>query len=41
MFYPVALKEADIGFERTRIVEALKKSNWLIDKDNDRFTKKI
>lgn len=40
MFYPVALKEAGCGFERSRIVEALKKADWIVDKDSDRYTKK-
>lgn len=40
MFYPVALKEAGAGFERIRIVEALKSAKWLYETDLDRATKK-
>jgi len=40
MFFPVALKEAGAGFERTRIVEALRKAKWLVDYDSGRSTKK-
>ncbi len=40
MFHPVALTEAGDGFERSRIVEALKKNDWLVDMDADRCTKK-
>ncbi len=40
MFFPVALLEAGAGFERLRIVEALKRANWLVDNDSGRATKK-
>jgi len=40
MFYPVALKEAGAGFERIRIVEALKCAKWIYQADLDRATKK-
>jgi putative DNA primase/helicase len=40
MFFSVALLEAGAGFERSRIVEALKRAKWLIDNDPGRMTKK-
>lgn len=40
MFFPVALLEAGAGFERSRIVEALKRAKWLVDSDPGRTTKK-
>ena len=36
----VALKEARDGFERSRIVEALKTAHWISERDGDRYTKK-
>ncbi|MBS0289805.1 MAG: DUF927 domain-containing protein [Proteobacteria bacterium] len=39
MFFPVALKEAASGFERSRIVEALQRAKWLIS-DINRAAKK-
>lgn len=41
MFFPVALMEAGGGFERTRIVEALKRANWIVESDVGRATKKV
>lgn len=41
MFFPTTLQEVGGGFERSRIVEALDKAGWIVDKDSDgRFTKK-
>lgn len=40
MFFSSSLKEAGGGFERIRIVEALKKAKWIVDHDVDRLTKK-
>ena len=40
MFLPVALVEAGGGFERSRIVEALKRAKWIVECDAGRATKK-
>jgi putative DNA primase/helicase len=40
MFLPVALIEAGGGFERSRIVEALKRAKWIAECDAGRATKK-
>ncbi|OJV93222.1 MAG: hypothetical protein BGO43_01090 [Gammaproteobacteria bacterium 39-13] len=40
MFLPVALIEAGGGFERSRIVEALKGVKWIVESDAGRATKK-
>ena len=41
MFFPIALTEAGNGFERSRIVEALKRANWITETDHARMTKKV
>ncbi len=41
IFLPVALMEAGGGFERTRVVEALKRAKWIVESDVGRATKKV
>lgn len=41
MFTSGALKEAGSGYDRTRIVDTLIQHKWIIDKDADRYTKKV
>ncbi len=41
MFLPVALIEAGGGFERSRIIEALKRAKWIVESDTGRATKKV
>ncbi len=40
MFNPTALDEAGGGFNRKRIIDALDKACWIVNKDKDRFTTK-
>lgn len=40
MFFPAALNEAGAGFERSRIVEALRRAKWIVESDLGRATKK-
>lgn len=41
LFFPVSLVEAGKGYERSRIVDALRKAKWIIETDHGRMTKKV
>lgn len=41
MLFPVTLIEAGGGYERSRIIDALKGANWLVEFDVGRATKKV